>query len=149
MPQELQETFTAIDVDQLRQLLRAAPVLRTENAKAYDEVLGRLTQCMAPRDFMEQTLIKELADCIWEIARYTRYKTLTIERHLKFPGQDALAERLAEQDGEADEAEVIAVELDHVLALQITQDFHDRVDKFLIAATSRRNNALEQIERYR
>jgi hypothetical protein len=152
MAQELQNTSPA-DIDRLRQLLCARPVLRAENAAAYDEVLARLAQCMAPRDFVEQTLIKELADCTWELARYTRYKTLTMERgfreHLSFPGQDALAERLAERDGEPDEAEAIAVELDCVRALQATMGIHERIDKLLIAATARRNNALEQIERYR
>jgi hypothetical protein len=105
-------------------------------------------------------LIRELADCTWEMARYTRHKTLAMERgfweHLEFPGQDALAERLAEHNQEPDnvlglidEDEAIAVELDTAHALHTSLEYHERLDKLLITATARRNNVLEQIERYR
>jgi hypothetical protein len=102
-----------------------------------------------------------LADCTWEMARYTRHKTLAMERgfreHLRFPGQDALAKKLAEQDrephgvrdGSLDEADAMAVELDHARALEATLGYHERVDKLLVTATARRNNVLDQIERYR
>jgi hypothetical protein len=162
MAENLQErSSTGIGSIELRQLLGAAPVLRTENARSYDEIMGRLMQCLAPRDFMEQMLIKELTDCTWEMARYVRHKTLSMEcglrEHLKFPGQDALAERLADQsrepggghDGLVDEAGAIAVELDHARALEATLGFHERVDKLLVTATASRDNVLEQIARYR
>jgi hypothetical protein len=163
------------------QLLGAPPVLSTENARSYHEIMGRLLECLAPRDFMEQMLIKELTDCTWEMARYTRHKTLSMERgfreHLKFPRQDALAKRLADErladerladerladerlaarpgepadagDGSVGCADAIAVELDHARALEVTLGYHERVDKLLITATARRNNVLDQIERYR
>src|ERR1700730_8158502 len=150
-----QETLpTGVGPAEFRQLLGAPPVLSTENARSYDEIMGRLMDCLAPRDFMEQMLIKELADCTWEMARYTRHKTLSMERgfrqHLKFPGQDALAERLAEQnreahgghDGLVDEAQAIAVELDHARALEATLGYHERVDKLLVTTTARRNTVL-------
>jgi hypothetical protein len=165
-----------LDPAELRQLLGAPPVLSTENARSYHEIMGRLLECLAPRDFLEQMLIKELTDCTWEMARYTRHKTLSMERgfreHLKFPRQDALAKRLADErladEGLADErlaarhgepanagdgsvgcADAIAVELDHARALEVTLGYHERVDKLLITATARRNNVLDQIERYR
>jgi hypothetical protein len=162
MPRKPRETSaTGVDPAELRQLLGAPPVLSTENAQSYHEIIGRLMECLAPRDFMEQMLIKELTDCTWEMARYTRQKTLAMERgfreHLKFPGQDALAERLADQnresddedDGLVDAADAIAVELDHAHALEATLQYHERVDRLLITATARRNNVLDQIERYR
>jgi hypothetical protein len=162
MSRELQETSsTGTAPAELRRLLGAPPVLSTENAQSYDEIMGRLMECLAPRDFMEQMLIKELTDCTWEMARYTRQKTLAMERgfreHLRFPGQDALAERLAEQDrephhvrdGAIDEADALAVELDHARALEMTLGYHERVDRLLVTAAARRNNVLDQIERYR
>jgi hypothetical protein len=152
---------TGMNVAEFRQLLGPPPVLRAECAQSYDEIIGRLMECLAPRDFMEQMLIREFADCTWEMARYTRHKTLALERgfseYLEFPGQDALAERLAEhnrepdnvRDGLIDEDEAIAVELDTAHALQRSLGYHERLDKLLITATARRNNVLEQIERYR
>jgi hypothetical protein len=162
VPHELCETPSAgVDPAELRQLLGGPPVLSTENARSYHEIMGRLLECLAPRDFMEQMLIKELTDCTWEMARYTRHKTLCMERgfreHLKFPRQDALAKRLADEhgepadagDGSIDCADAIAVELDHARALEVTLGYHERVDKLLITATARRNNVLDQIEHYR
>jgi hypothetical protein len=162
MAREPQDTSSpGVEPVELRQLLGAPPVLRTENAQSYAEVMSRLLDCLAPRDFMEQMLIKELTDCTWEMARYTRHKTLAMERgfreHLRFPGQDALAKKLAEQDrephgvrdGSLDEADAMAVELDHARALEATLGYHERVDKLLVTATARRNNVLDQIERYR
>jgi hypothetical protein len=35
--------------------------------------MGRLIHGLAPRDFMEQLLVKELTDCTWGMARYTRH----------------------------------------------------------------------------
>jgi hypothetical protein len=162
MREQLEQiSSTGVDPAELRQLLGAPPVLRTENARSYGEIISRLMACLAPRDFMEQMWIKELTDCTWEMTRYTRHKTLSMERgfrqHLKFPGQDALAERLAGQNGEpadmrdgsVDAAEAMAVELDHARALEATLGYHERVDKLLVTATARRNNVLELIERYR
>src|SRR5437868_3242757 len=78
-----QEKSTATLLTELSDLFGPPPVLSTENAKAYDEILARLMQCFAPQDFMEQSLIKQLADWTWEMMRYTRHKTLSIERKFR------------------------------------------------------------------
>src|SRR6266852_6827112 len=90
MAQELQNTSPA-DIHQLRQLLCAPPVLRAEKTAAYDEIFARLMECMAPRDLVEETLVKELADSTWELARYTRYKTLTAAICQAVPAIERLA----------------------------------------------------------
>jgi len=77
---DLQKRSNVANLAELRELLGPPPVLSTENAKAYDEIATRLMECLAPADFLEQLLIKQLADCTWEIMRYTRHKTLAIER---------------------------------------------------------------------
>ena len=56
--------------DELREFLGPAPVLGSEDDRAYDAIMGRLTQSLAPRDFVEQLLVKEVADCFWEVTRY-------------------------------------------------------------------------------
>jgi hypothetical protein len=55
VPHEPCETPSAgVDPAQLRQLLGAPPVLSTENVRSYHDTMGRLLECLAPRDFMEQ-----------------------------------------------------------------------------------------------
>jgi hypothetical protein len=181
---ELQNRSSSIKLAELGELLGPPPVLSTENAKAYDEVLARLMQCLAPRDFMEQILIKQLTDCTWEMMRYTRHKTLAIEhkvrQRLEFQAQrakaaaqnrDAQARGLAESDHEPatelgrmskleDMVENVVhdvdaillkppVELDHVRALEAAIAYHGKLDQLLNAAVARRNDVLEQFERYR
>ena len=79
--------------------------------------------------------------------------------------KDALAKRAAEQnseppthpedvlDGLVEEIDAIllkpAVELDHACALEVAIAYIERLDKLHITATARRNNILDQIERYR
>lgn len=165
MAQQLQPVHTAESAarsDELRRLLPHTPVLSTEPKQAYGEILARLMDCLAPRDFMEQLLIKELADCTWEMARYTRVKTLSMERgfreHVRFPAHEARDERTEEgceppaevaQRNSIDEADALALELDHARALEWVIDYHERVNRLLFMTAGRRNSVLEQIEMYR
>ena len=59
-------------------------------------------QCFDPRDFMERLLIKQLVDCTWEIMRYTRHKTASIER--KFRQRLELQSKVAKAAGQNREA---------------------------------------------
>ena len=82
MSQDLETTATQslASPDELRDLLGPPPVLSSEDDLAHNEMVARLAQALAPRDFVEQLLVRELADCTWEMARYRRQKTLTMER---------------------------------------------------------------------
>jgi hypothetical protein len=66
-------------------------------------------------------------------------------REQRLAGRD----REPDKEGLVDQADAIAIELDHVRALEATLGCHERIDKLLMIAAARRNNALEQIERYR
>jgi hypothetical protein len=174
---------TSTSLAELADLLGPPPVLSTENVKAYDEVKARLMQCFAPRDFMEQLLIKQVTDCTWEIKRYTRHMTLAIERkfyqlrefqakraaaltHMKDPnicnaGRDGHAETDAGLTNEiqtraasamedvAAPIDVAPLELDHAQALEAGIEYHGQLDQLLNSAVARRNNAFDQLERYR
>jgi hypothetical protein len=74
--------------------------------------MARLLEKFAPRDFMGQLLVKELTDSEWDVMRYSRHKTLLMERRfrdrLEFQvqrrknaaqGKEAPAERPAAPDG--------------------------------------------------
>src|ERR1700736_5854479 len=166
------------DLAELRKLFGPPPVLRSESTQSYDEIMTRLMEGVAPRNFIQQIYIKELADCTWEMARYTRHKTLTMEarfkQRLKFQAQrqrvaaqskDTLARGPAEQaqeaattpddvlDGLVNEIDDMllkpAAEIGHVRALEVVLVKLERINKLLNAARARRNNILEQIEAYK
>jgi hypothetical protein len=183
MSEALQERASGSVLAELGDLLGPPPVLSTEDAKAYDEIRARLMQCLMPRDFMEQLLIKQVADCTWEIKRYMRHMTLAIERKFRqlreFQAKRAKALtqmkdaniRDAERDGhpatepgcmnehkdgvEGTIEDVDAmidkapVELDHAQALEAGIEYHGQLDQLLNSAVARRNNAFDQLERYR
>jgi hypothetical protein len=169
---------------ELKDLFGPPPVLRTEDPKAYDGIMLRLIQCFAPRDFMEQLLMKQLTDQTWDMKRYTHHKTLSIERKFlqrlgslakraKAAGQkqDGQARKPIEGDGQpltelvrmydledfiqgtVQDVDAILerlpAEFDHARALEASIDYHTRLDELLSTATARRNDALDQLERYR
>jgi hypothetical protein len=179
MPQEPNsESNTSSIVAELLHLFGPAPVPSSESLQVYEEILARFLQDFAPLNFMEQMWIKELTDCTWEMARYTRQKTLLMQRRFvpRFElqekrrndtakGKEALDSRLAEQNrGPATRPEDLlddlpeeideillqsdAEELDHVRALEVAFVYHQRIDKLLARAAARRNNVLDQIDRY-
>lgn len=65
-------------------LFGSAPVLSSEQLTEYETSLTAFNDCIKPRDFVEQMLVKDLADVTWEIKRYRSHKTMVIEReHLR------------------------------------------------------------------
>jgi hypothetical protein len=151
--------------DELRELVGPPPVLGSEDDRAYDAIMGRLTQALAPRDFLEQLMLKELADCFWEVTRYMRQKMLTMERgfreYIRFPAHDDLDAYRAQQAGETvvdkegrpvgpiEEPDARALELDHARALRWVIETHERFNKLLVMTVGRRSEVLGSIERYR
>jgi hypothetical protein len=177
MKNKLLERGVAYDfmsVAELKMLCGAPPVLTSESAKAYDRMTLHFIQSLRPRDFVERMFIRNLTDCSWEILRYTRHKTLLMERKLR-PLLEHRAQRLdaadhskeeqarapaaAEGDGKPQEAMHAAqghvvllrrpTELDHADALERGIDYAERLDKLLNAATARRNDVLDQFYQYR
>src|SRR5262245_29771690 len=69
-----------IRMDRFAELFGPPPVLSTEDANAYERLLQGMMHCYAPVDFMQQWLVRQLADNAWEIKRYVRNKPLAIER---------------------------------------------------------------------
>jgi hypothetical protein len=80
MTSELEKKSRTFGLAELSELFGPPPVLATEDANAYERLLQGMMHCYAPQDFMEQWLIKQLADNQWEIKRYTRHKPLAVER---------------------------------------------------------------------
>ena len=68
-----------------------APILESENPKAYGELFEGVSRLVTPCDIFEDVWCRELVDLIWEIRRYQEYRTLA----LKAAMPKALAEILA------------------------------------------------------
>jgi hypothetical protein len=143
----------AAQVAELKGLFGSPPVLRTEDANAYEEVMARFLENFGPLDFLEKIFIKDLANATWDITRYTRQKTLAMEH--KF--QQRLERQAKQTVGQARSAPRVGdailkrapSELDHAWALEMAIDYVEQLDNLLNAAVRRRNDALEQFERYR
>jgi hypothetical protein len=84
-----------------------------------------------------------------------RKKQLFDSQPPKEPEESPELERVDELDCDIDESPtdvkriLQSDELDHARALENAIEFHEKLDKLLNAAVARRDNALEQLERYR
>jgi len=107
MPKDLKNTSIAKDLAEIKKLF-TPPVLTSEDLKTYYTIMARLLECFKPRDFVEQMLVKDLTDAIWEIMRYSRYKTLVIEREHERHVEIQAKRRQEERKRKADIAEQIA-----------------------------------------
>src|ERR1044071_3437460 len=70
-------------IAELKALFGPPPVLSSESEDHYYEILLRFMSCLKPRNHLERSLVKDIADATWEIKRYSRYKTLTVERKFR------------------------------------------------------------------
>lgn len=82
MTKEIEKVSPATDFAELKELFGPAPVLSSEDAKAYDAMLARILKSIEPRDFIEQMLGKDLTDATWEMKRYSRHKVMVVERQI-------------------------------------------------------------------
>jgi hypothetical protein len=173
-----QEKSIETQVAELLQLFGPPPVLSSEDIASYRETMACFLEEFAPQDFVGQLLIKELTDSHWEVMRHSRHTTLLMERRfrdrLEFQAhrhqnaaqaKEAPAQPPAAPDGkpatepqdvlEGLVADVDAILLepaaarDHLRALEVGLVCYEHLDKLRAAARTRRNNALERIERYR
>lgn len=177
MTEVTNSTSTPIDLARIEELLGPPPVLSSEHANSYKELLARLTDCLAPKDFVEQLLIKQLADSIWEVNRYRRHevlaierkteklremdarraKAITVNREVRGAAGNAPTELLVTLQEKVDNVikDVDAIitpsadELEHARALEESMDYYERLDQLRTAAIASQMLALEALDRYR
>jgi hypothetical protein len=65
---------------ELEALLGQPPVLRTEDAGLYQEIRARFMACFRPEDIVQWWLVDRLVDDAWLIKRYSRHRTVAVER---------------------------------------------------------------------
>ncbi len=102
MADQQQGNLATKAVAKLLRLFGPAPVLSSEDRAQFDQVLESLITCLLPKDFMEQTLVWELAIATWETARIARNKTAAVEG--KFRERLAYQGKRSKATAEHDEA---------------------------------------------
>jgi hypothetical protein len=156
--QEKRVAANLLKLAEIKELCGPPPVLSTESAEIYYKMMLRFIGCFLPGDFMEQMFIKDLTDSTWEMNRYIRHKPMQMERKfnqlLEYRAQRTRAAAQNTLAGaKPEEVEAILrqspTELDHADALERGIDYAERLDKLLNAATARRDDVLEQLDRYR
>jgi hypothetical protein len=129
-------------------LIGPPPLLSTENAQAYADLLAAFAEMLQPEDIMEQIQVKEAVDATWEKARFIREKTGLPERK-----HQLLVRNQAQYQHQAGKAEASvakpATALDHSRALQAAFKYYQGLDVGHTRASKRLDNALRQIERWR
>jgi hypothetical protein len=78
-----QDVSAAVDLKEFKELYGPPPVLSSEKMEAYDRMLIGFIKCCQPRDFFERMLLKQVVDETWHIERYTRHKSLAMDRRFR------------------------------------------------------------------
>lgn len=63
---------------EIRALLGPAPITHLEDGDAYERVLSKMAEAVAPTDFVEWILLKDIVDLVWEAARARRAKAVRL-----------------------------------------------------------------------
>ena len=86
---------------ELQAMLGPPLVLSTESEAHFNKVFDQLIAAVKPQDMVEAILIRDFAVASWEINRYTRQRTLSLERgfkqNLEFQAQRIKSHRARQQ----------------------------------------------------
>jgi hypothetical protein len=80
MSKEVGTLSTTMELAEFRKLLGAPPVLSAESVEAYEAMVSGFMRSLVPQDFVEQILINQINDATWEIQRYQRAKSASIDK---------------------------------------------------------------------
>jgi hypothetical protein len=144
------------------------PLFEGEDAKAYDELLTRISTVVKPADILEDIWVRDLVDLTWEVSRLRRLKANVMMTN----AYKGLSEILAPLVGHS-EAETLAeawaacksdvvegvdkalasagLSMDAVMAqtLSLKLDDIERIEHMTAIAEARRNTTLREIDRHR
>jgi hypothetical protein len=159
---ESKPKYKAPDWPKFYPLLGPPPVLSTESAQSYNNLITGFAQTLQPRDMMELIYVKEVTDATWEQARYTRQKTQVPERRYQqclaaqATCQGILARKTAGSgrgNGEASAVESILTkpltELDPRQSFEAGFPYYQSLDAALMRAIKGRDNAVRQLDQWR
>jgi hypothetical protein len=144
------------------------PLFEGEDAKAYDELLMRISSAVKPVDILEDIWVRDLVDLTWDAFRLRRLKAsvMTTNAHKGLSetlaplvgGSDAqtLAEAWAARQSDVVEQVdkalgTAGLNMDAVMAqtLCLKLDEIERIDRMIAISEARRNTTLREIDRHR
>jgi hypothetical protein len=146
-----------------------APLLPGEKEADYATIAVRIVNASGPQDAIEEFLIRDVVDLIWEVLRLRRIKAGILKSSMDqgvkrvltgighpYIERDGLSESWAAGDDRArKKVDAILAKagmtVDEVTAqtLDSKLDSFERLDRMLASVEARRNNALREIDRHR
>jgi hypothetical protein len=139
-----------------------------EDAKAYDELLMRISSAVKPVDILEEIWVRDLVDLTWDVVRLRRLKANVMMANAYKGLREILAPLVGCSDAEtlaeawagrkSDVAEQVdkalataGLSMDAVMAqtLCLKLDEVERIDRMIAIAEARRNTTLREIDRHR
>jgi hypothetical protein len=170
--------MTSSESSQTRTSLRNPIILRYERVEDFESLHERLKREIKPRDFIQEIYVADIAALVWDIMRYRRIKSSTLNNAYKRALQNILAqimcaagtiersnmyrvkaEKLASKWFTSQEAKEQVTKLlgrhqldeDSILAeaFRLTAPEIERIDQMIAFAEVRRDRALRSIAEHR
>jgi hypothetical protein len=83
MNTEVMKPRIETDLVALAAVFRTAPLLSTENADHYRELVDQVMEALQPHDGLELLLVRQVCHETWKILRYERHQKLAIDRRVR------------------------------------------------------------------
>jgi hypothetical protein len=144
------------------------PLFEGEDAKAYDELLTRISTVVKPADILEDIWVRDLVDLTWDVSRLRRLKANVMVANAYKGLSEILAPLVGSSEAEtlaeawATRKSDVAEEVDKALAsaglsmdavmaqtLSLKLDEVERIEHMTAIAEARRNATLREIDRHR
>jgi hypothetical protein len=144
------------------------PLFEGEDAKAYDELLTRISTVVKPADILEDIWVRDLVDLTWDVIRLRRLKANVMMVNAHKGLSEILAPLVGSSEAEtlaeawAASKSDVAKEVDKALAsaglsmhavmaqtLSLKLDDIERIEHMTAIAEARRNTTLREIDRHR
>ncbi len=81
------------------------PVLSTENQQAYDQIRAGYVAYYKPTNSLQMKLVREVVDTEWEMSRFSRHRTVVIERRFRTQLENYASQLRSNNAGRKQEAE--------------------------------------------
>ena len=148
---ELNSAKPSLVPPEVQALFGEPPLMRGEDAGAYNKLLDQFAELVKPRDVLEWLWLKDIADHPWEIRRLRRFKVLFVElkRDGVVKGREMMATVGVKEDAEYKPVPVPDSEKDSAELFSYLIDQYKAVDKVIASAERRRDETLRDIERRR
>jgi hypothetical protein len=142
------------------------PLIDGEDSAAYNQLHGGIMAAVKPKDFLEGIWLRDVVDLSWEVLRLRRLKaklltTCTAAKVWGYLKDLCGASQAQKLSGELGDPTVVArvnellsdtgLTVESVMAevfLDVSEAI-ERIDRMMMNAETRRNNALHELERHR